>query len=1033
MTPLQRALFTVALTGVIGLAGLSVLQAKEASLTVTAQQRANAVRNAARYGWARSERAAAEKAAERWKAMSDEELWALIPSQELPRSIHVYNIAGTNKTALCPECKEGIIPFGNYPWRCDVFGKPWKVTCPNPKCQAVFPSNDFGAYYRSALDKHGFFRRGKGDPKLLFNTAHPDPNDPLHRAYVDDGYGWTDVQGTRWDFIAVYVQWGLWTEIKRAIANLTRAYTLTEDPVYAHKCGVLLARLADVYPEMDFWPLHEQGFSHSHGGRGMGKVEGSIWETGNGSSWALAYDQIFDALIRDTELAAFVNEMHRRQELPPTPDPKAVAAHIERGLIREIITAVKDGRIHGNQGMHQRTMIAAALALDDPKETPQLIDWVFAPGTYQRDPNNPGREICTGGSLAQVLVSVMDRDGLGNEGAPGYSLWGASLQPAADLLEDNAKYRARSIYRDFPKYRQYYLACKRWTCLEAATPPIGDSGAASAWGIVAPGAQALLRAYEIYRDPALARFAWQMLGRKLDRVHGSIFSENPEALREEVARLVSGPEPPLESGFMDGWGLAVLQAPHREHGRALWVYYGRNTGHGHKDRLNLGLYAENIDMLPDLGYPEYASGRPKDSAWCRNNASHNVVTVDGSAQNSSYTGRLLSFEPEGKARLVDLSSDGIYPNCTTYRRTAWLVDASARSSYVLDLFRVRGGKEHTLSLHGPPGEVTATGLVLKRQEKGTFAGPDVPFEALDKEWRSKAGFSFLYNVERMANPPATFTLDYRAMDTRNRIAEGREPHLRIHSLTPAQEAALADGDPPQNKRGAPRRMRYLLLTRKGENLESTFVTLLEPYDRQPFIQSVRRLEVVEAAPGTHPVAVEVTLADGRRDVLISCETPGRVRVDGGITLEGAHGFLSLRDGQVECAKLIEGTLLERGAFRLTAETPAYTGTLARVLADDPNDQQLELSAPLPNPKALAGRTIFVENDGKQGAAYTVVSAQGARVSLGAMSLVRGYQDPNDYAEGYLYNVLPGQSYRIPTFAYVDLATGARIGSADSKP
>ncbi len=50
-----------------------------------------------------------------------------------------------------------------------------------------------------------------------------------------------------------------------------------------------------------------------------------------------------------------------------------------------------------------------------------------------------------------------------------------------------------------------------------------------------------------------------------------------------------------------------------------------------------------------------------------------------------------------------------------------------------------------------------------------------------------------------------------------------------------------------------------------------------------------------------------------------------------------------------------------------------------------------------------------------------------------MSLVRGYQDPNDYAKGYLYNVLPGQSYRIPTFAYVDLATGARIGSADSKP
>lgn len=75
----------------------------------------------------------------------------------------------------------------------------------------------------------------------------------------------------------------------------------------------------------------------------------------------------------------------------------------------------------------------------------------------------------------------------------------------------------------------------------------------------------------------------------------------------------------------------------------------------------------------------------------------------------------------------------------------------------------------------------------------------------------------------------------------------------------------------------------------------------------------------------------------------------------------------------------------------------------------------------------------MENDGEQGAAYTIVSAQGARVSLGAMSLVRGYRDPNDYAKGYLYNVLPGQSYRVPTFAYVDLAAGVRIGSAAGTP
>src|SRR5262249_26569554 len=116
---------------------------------------------------------------------------------------------------------------------------------------------------------------------------------------------------------------------------------------------------------------------------------------------------------------------------------------------------------------------------------------------------------------------------------------------------------------------------------------------------------------------------------KLDQAHGSIFDAEPEALRQEVAAVVQGPQPPLTSRLMDGFGLAILQAPERENGRAVWLYFGRNTGHGHLDRLNLGLYAQNIDMLPDLGSPEYASGRPRDIAWTRNNAAHAVPTVGG--------------------------------------------------------------------------------------------------------------------------------------------------------------------------------------------------------------------------------------------------------------------------------------------------------------------------------------------------------------------------------------------------------------------
>jgi hypothetical protein len=98
---------------------------KQTSLTVTARARANAVRNAARFPWAAAARDAAVRSAATWLALSDEVLWALVPGQELPRSIHVYKVYGTNQTALCPKCKAGIIPFGNYPWLTDVFQRPW--------------------------------------------------------------------------------------------------------------------------------------------------------------------------------------------------------------------------------------------------------------------------------------------------------------------------------------------------------------------------------------------------------------------------------------------------------------------------------------------------------------------------------------------------------------------------------------------------------------------------------------------------------------------------------------------------------------------------------------------------------------------------------------------------------------------------------------------------------------------------------------------------------------------------------------------
>ena len=132
--------------------------------------------------------------------MSDEALWDLMFGATIYRSWMVWS------NGHCPACQEGV-PM--YNWRMDFFEHPWKLQCPH--CQEMFPKNDFHRFYRSGLDEHGVFDPKLADRSLLFNTEHPDPDDPLHLFGVDDGNGY--VEGDkRWRFIGTYLIYGQWKQ-----------------------------------------------------------------------------------------------------------------------------------------------------------------------------------------------------------------------------------------------------------------------------------------------------------------------------------------------------------------------------------------------------------------------------------------------------------------------------------------------------------------------------------------------------------------------------------------------------------------------------------------------------------------------------------------------------------------------------------------------------------------------------------------------------------------------------------------------------
>jgi hypothetical protein len=138
-------------------------------------------KNAARYPWAADIQKQIVDAAQPWMKYSDDELWDMMFGPTIKRAWQVWS------NGYCPSCNKSV-PM--YNWIARALDQPWKMQCPH--CKELFPKNDFFKFYRSGLDEHGIFDPNKADRSLLFNTEHPDPEDPLHLFGVDDGEGYVE-------------------------------------------------------------------------------------------------------------------------------------------------------------------------------------------------------------------------------------------------------------------------------------------------------------------------------------------------------------------------------------------------------------------------------------------------------------------------------------------------------------------------------------------------------------------------------------------------------------------------------------------------------------------------------------------------------------------------------------------------------------------------------------------------------------------------------------------------------------------------
>lgn len=910
---------------------------KTARTLLTDEQLRQARANVTRFDWAAKSLADTCKAVEWVLAMPDDELWDFIPPADQPRALNVR--FGFD----CPvHGKEIFKAGGHYPWITDR-EHPFKVKC--PVGGEVYPSNEF----------------------VPWSNSHKTKLD-THAKYVDDGYGWIDAEGNRYWFVGYYVFWQRWRrDILPVIPALAYAYILTGDSRYSHKAAVMLARIASEYPRMDYT---KQAY---HNGAWPSTTRGKIldldWEGDSTiEPLAIAYDRIYDALDTDAELAAFL--ARKGIENPKT--------FIETNFLQEAARAIQTGIVHGNMNFQEQlAVVARVLDNHDPARgytTDQMLDWIM---------NGPGE-------MNTLLYNGVTRDGAASEESIGYtSIWtnsfmglGEHLKPlGCDILSS-------------PRLKKMVDFYVQTTVADRFCPCIGDAygdmtgGAPPVWNV-----QMMRKAYELWGDPQYARILNRIGWPKPD-----IF-DSPDSLEaaRQKARLL-GTDLGLTTRDLGGYGLAILETGTSDsppvlsndkqvNRRAASMYYGSaGAWHGHFDRLNISLWSHGRCMMPEMGYPAHW-GEQAD-LWTRSTPTHYCVQIDENRQSNSREGHLNLLASGSGVQVMEASAEGAYAGIASlYRRTVAMVDISDEDSYLLDVFRVNGGKVHDYIFHGLPfGDFSVTGVYLgEPQTRGTLMGEDVEFGKTFDGMKT-GGYQYLTNVRR-GRPDRDWSANWLLKD--------KGLGLKMTMLPgSAREVIVADGV-AEPAPGNPDKMEYVLA--RNDTGSSAFVSVIEPYKGKPAIRRVGRLQP-DGQARDDLVAVRVDVK-GRRDYLFSALDASREARFGDIEFAGAFGAISEDNSGVISMFLVNGSILRKGDFALrvnrevlNSRTAGVSMGGAKVASVDYKANTITLDRAVPMAGTLVGQVVVISNP-RHSASFTVRTArtEAGRTVLGFgdISMIEG--------------------------------------------
>lgn len=263
-----------------------------------------------------------------------------------------------------------------------------------------------------------------------------------------------------------------------------------------------------------------------------------------------------------------------------------------------------------------------------------------------------------------------------------------------------------------------------------------------------------------------------------------------------------------------------------------------------------------------------------------------------------------------------------------YRRTLVLVEIDAEDIYLVDIFRVRGGRVHDWMLHGPLQEDYTVDTSLDLAPRS-----DTRHEWLTQHHSAQTGGAWWAEFKTASGPTVRTT------------------------MMPAKgtEVTLAQG-PAMRREGA---QTFLDVRRAGP--ASVFVAIHEPYTDRPKLRSVKLIAPARASDMA--VAVQIVLPDRTDTVLSSLDEDGSIATDD-IDFRGRFGYLSSANGRHRVLYMADASHLKAGRQKLEG-VPACTGDVVQTLSTDRGDALNALITDIPLPDAdLAGKLcLTTDGDG----------------------------------------------------------------------